>query len=1238
MDFMSFANSASKKIICLLLTLMMLPLGGLVASADVSYTLSEDFEKFKIGKAAELVNYVTDKGNDYAIEESNGNKYLRMSITTDKDMHYDVYFSSALSGKFTLEFDIMFKDYGSVQKLVEFMDDARNDTFLCTFEPDGYLKLPDGTNAASYALNKFYRVKMAFDTEQGTMDLFFNGKKRASGYTITMRNAAILRIHMRQPAGESTACIDNLSVYSGEPGDGSGSGSSVNIDTASIMKNASAMYIGKSNALLNGKKTYTSAGRDIIPYEKGGEYMVPVRFFAQSIGADISYDESDDTTHISYKGKEIVLGIGASDCKVNGETTKLSVPCEIGGGSSLYAPIDDLCGMTNLFLHTEENGVIIYSEDDMSDILDWQKNTNVMRRICESYMFDDMSGEEMTKLLTERYPNKQHPRLVMTEDKFEAIRNEVFSPDGDEVYKKAYDHLKIAADTFVAQPTSGYYLPDGIRLEATRENAQRIITLALMYNISKDEKYAERAWLEMYTSACFRDWNPYHFLDVGAMATGMGLGYDWLYNWMDESQRKIVRDSIVNKAIVPINEDFDDAPRSRSWNWRGDLADNWCLVISGVGSCGAMAIVDELDGQNLEKAQRAMEQCLLDIRRALSLFSPLGAYEEGPSYWEYSMRYYPLTVTALETGIGTALGYDDIPGLKLTDKYLLAVNGPVKMFSYHDAYTSDSIVPPAMMYIANHFGRYSEAKSRISFIMNNEAVSAGSAYADMLWYDPKLGSASDNTGDLDIYMPISEVAVMRSGWGKNDTYVGFHCDDPLSGESHDHMDAGEFVLQAMGEEFFFDLGKDDYNIPNYLNCYRVRAEGHNTVIFNPDEGYAQKYGGTAKITETEFKPRGGFAIANMTNAYDREKTGVTEFKRGIKLDSDRNRTVVQDEIKLEKSAEMYWFAHTKADIDISEDKKSAILTMNGKKLLAQIMAGDGAEFSVMDAKPLPTSPVIAEQNPNEGVRKLTIHIPQTDSINLAVSFVNYDMKYNAARFDNTFVALDDWSIEDGEIVEPESAKLTALKVNGQLIDGFRPDKYEYNYNVTDENAGKLTVTAESEHKFEINESENVTGDTTILVTPSDASMYPSEYVVHFNSQPEISVPNLNKVKPVKVTASDIPESANGPDNTVDGSLGTRWSCPGACWIEYDLGSLKKLDSMGIAFMDGDQRTAQFTIKTSKDGVNYDTFYSGDATSTLQLVNYKMFGREVRYVRVEGRGYDGNPDEYTSITEVEFYEN
>ncbi len=30
--------------------------------------------------------------------------------------------------------------------------------------------------------------------------------------------------------------------------------------------------------------------------------------------------------------------------------------------------------------------------------------------------------------------------------------------------------------------------------------------------------------------------------------------------------------------------------------------------------------------------------------------------------------------------------------------------------------------------------------------MDSEAVAAGSAYADMLYYDPKLGSAPENSG------------------------------------------------------------------------------------------------------------------------------------------------------------------------------------------------------------------------------------------------------------------------------------------------------------------------------------------------------------------------------------------------------------------------------------------------------------------------------------------------------------
>ena len=159
------------------------------------------------------------------------------------------------------------------------------------------------------------------------------------------------------------------------------------------------------------------------------------------------------------------------------------------------------------------------------------------------------------------------------------------------------------------------------------------------------------------------------------------------------------------------------------------------------------------------------------------------------------------------------------------------------------------------------------------------ADSSDFAPTDILYYDTKFSSADTTGASLDAYLPISEVASMRSGWNSKDTYVGFHCDDPISGEGHDHMDAGTFVLDTMGEKFFFDLGSDNYNIPNYLQCYRVRAEGHNTVIFNPDSNYAFKYGGTASIVKHSFKENEAYAIGDMTNVYTADK-GVKSFLRG----------------------------------------------------------------------------------------------------------------------------------------------------------------------------------------------------------------------------------------------------------------------------------------------------------------------------------------------------------------------
>ncbi len=753
------------------------------------------------------------------------------------------------------------------------------------------------------------------------------------------------------------------------------------MDADVLKKKLVAMYVGKSNVLVFGEKKYLSADRKVMPYEKGRIKMIPISFFVETFGGN------------------------ANDVEI-----KLCAEVEKGPGDIWYASVQDLCRIFFKYCHEEINGLILVSNEDLRLSLDWVNNMKAMRNLVESFMFDDVSGAEMDTQILMRYPEHTHPRLIMTEEKFAKIRREINDSEGDPVYREIFCQLKNYGEQFLKEKPSEYELRDGIRLGyVCQENARRMMVLSMLYNLTGEVKYAEQAYQNMLVSAEFPDWNPYHFLDVGEMAAGMGIAYDWLYPWMSKEQRHIIRRAIVEKAINPIIEDFDDKPRKRSWNWRGELADNWCLVISGVG-VGAMAIVDELETVDRRNAERTMEQTLRDMRRALSLFAPYGGYEEGHLYWGYAMKYFVYFMKSLETAVGNDYGYVDVVGMKMTNRYMLAVNGSVSTFAYHDCSAMDDNIPPEMMFLAKYFDRPEEAKARIRKIVKGNST-AYEVISDMFLYEPGFSKNSAAAPPLDTCLPVSELTVMRSGYSSEDTWLGFHCDDPIGGEGHDHMDAGQFVLDAMGESFFFDLGRDDYNLPDYPNCYRVRDEGHNVVIFNPDQGYSMKYGGTANIIKFESGQSGAYAIGNLSNAY-REEHGVISYYRGVKLDCGRRVAMIQDEISLKKPADVYWFAHTRAQITICLNGREALLEQNGKKLRAVILEGEGALFSVMDAVPLKTSPIIPGQERNTGVKKLTVHITNVQRLNLCVAFFKYDDAYEEQSSCIKYIPLQLWEIVD----------------------------------------------------------------------------------------------------------------------------------------------------------------------------------------------------------------------------------
>lgn len=134
-----------------------------------------------------------------------------------------------------------------------------------------------------------------------------------------------------------------------------------------------------------------------------------------------------------------------------------------------------------------------------------------------------------------------------------------------------------------------------------------------------------------------------------------------------------------------------------------------------------------------------------------------------------------------------------------------------------------------------------------------------------------------------------------------------------------------------------------------------------------------------------------------------------------------------------------------------------------------------------------------------------------------------------------------------------------------------------------------------------------------------------------------SAPAKFVVGPDDITDSEHQDD-NVPGNTVDGNLGTRWSASGdGQWIRYDLGSLKQVHSLQIAWFNGSARNASFEIEVSEDDSTWTSVTGGviqSSGSTIELEAVDVTVSLARYVRIVGYGNTSNS--WNSITEVEVW--
>ncbi|HMB96266.1 MAG TPA: DUF4962 domain-containing protein [Tepidisphaeraceae bacterium] len=483
-------------------------------------------------------------------------------------------------------------------------------------------------------------------------------------------------------------------------------------------------------------------------------------------------------------------------------------------------------------------------------------------------------------------------------------------------------------------------------LHVSREALVRITNLAGAYRLTGDKRYADRAIVEMLAVCRFGDWQPSNFLATAEMTFGMGVGYDWVYDVLTPEQRELIHQTIDVKGLRAGIEAYD----SRA-GWT-EARHNWNLVCNGGLIVGALAVMDE----EPHDAKEVLKDARSSIRYGMSVYEPDGAWEEGPTYWNYATRYAVFGMSALQSALGTDWGLQKSPGFANTGMFRIYTTGPTGLpFNFAD---SESIIGnSAQMY---WLARAVDRPVYAAFEHQIGAQEPG--LFDLMFYRPTDNNLVPQLPRDAMFRGLS-LGSFRGSWTDPlTTYIAFK--GGSNDAHHGHLDLGTFVLDALGERWGVALGADDYDLPAYFGSrrwtyYRCSTRGQNTIMI---DNRNQEIDGKATIINFRSGDNRSQAILNMSDAY---RYDARRVMRGIALLNNRQ-VLVQDEIDLPRVADVAWSFHTTAQIEVLGSV--AHLRQNGKELTARILSPGNAQFEVLSANPPPPQ----QQMPN--LKKLVIRL------------------------------------------------------------------------------------------------------------------------------------------------------------------------------------------------------------------------------------------------------------------------
>lgn len=982
-------------------------------------------------------------------------------------------------------------------------------------------------------------------------------------------------------------------------------------DDYSKIKDAVCLYLGESYSFSKLERVAIDPDNlSVVPFVENGRTLVPIRFISEKLGAAVSYDATSRTVTITKDANVISLAIDSDILVKNGVETKLDVTAKIYNDRT-FVPLRACAEALDKKVFWDDLGLIILSDYD--NVYDSTIDRKVILAIISEMIFDRPTGEQMMADLRAKYAVGEHPRLLADSKKIAEMKEMIAE---DPVVAGWFKTVEKGAQGILEQNPPTYTITDGRLLFQSQMARNHLIPIAFLYQMTGDEKYAQRVWKELEAVCAFPDWHPSHFLDTGELAFCVSFAYDWCYDYFTPEQREFIENSLYINAIEAGIGSYHGVGGTHNRSGWVNATTNWNAICNTGLIYSTVALADSYP----EKCAELMGYIVGSLERGVYDYAPDGGYAEGPGYWDYGTLFAVYGLAGMDTAFGSNYGLDKFPGVGETGYYALYIEGPQGTFNYSDS-NSGPMDTTMTFWFANKLNDSNLAGLRYNELISNPS---SASLKDLLWYDKDNINRNVSLSN-DIVFDGIGTAVLRTSWTDASTvYAAIH--GGKNNSNHGQLDAGTFVLDAENIRWFMDLGGESYSLPDYFgakrhNYYRSRGEGQNTVTVNPNEQPDQTPNAVANIIKSESKSKGGYAVVDMSAALGLSK--VDDAKRGMMLTNNRRSVIIQDEISLKEPGEVYWFAHTDASVTLSADGKSAILYKNGKRLAAVIVSENDAKFTVEEPVALPTSPERHElENKNTGVKKLRIHMTDVKDVKLAVAFRILSDYETDATTDYTYTNIDNWYIEDGEMIEPV---LSDLQIDGKTVENFNPYLAEYTvkYPYGTTAFPKVSASAAGNYEVEVIVPEKIDATAYIRVTDKNNPGISKTYSVYATSKAG-----------TEILASHYQEG-NPPENALDGDLGTRWSADSDAWIKFTFDEPRDISAVYIAFWKAAARKTDIEIEISEDGENFTVVYDGYNTlDAEELEEFKLPQTvKAKAIRISCHGTTGGI--WNSVLEVDF---